>query len=219
MITLDGLRYTFNGQGEFVLLEATDPAPFLLQGRMQPLPSAPQGTVLTAMAARLGGVAADRVMVGTSWRGIEVYVNEHQLDVLSVPEQTFDSFSVSVISDIASIRFVNGIHVECRVNVARQVITAMIVSAPRSLSGQTRGLLGNFNGIRDDDLTPRGKDLPPIPADSDLQTIHEQFGVTCECLATTGDYQRVQCGVITLSMHWTRFLELYVNYERHRKLG
>lgn len=36
-ITLDGVEYTFNGYGEYTILNANN-AEFLLQGRMQPLP-------------------------------------------------------------------------------------------------------------------------------------------------------------------------------------
>ena len=36
MITLDGLEYTFNGYGEYYILQVTGPD-FKLQGRMQPL--------------------------------------------------------------------------------------------------------------------------------------------------------------------------------------
>ena len=55
IITLDGLKYTFNGKGEFIMIETTDNS-FTLQGRMDtilgpdgnPIP----GTVFTALVAK-----------------------------------------------------------------------------------------------------------------------------------------------------------------------
>ena len=71
-ITLDGVEYTFNGYGEYTILNANN-AEFLLQGRMQPLPGG-QGvkspaTGFTAFAMMQTGssriqVSADEKLTG-----------------------------------------------------------------------------------------------------------------------------------------------------------
>ncbi len=78
MVTLDGHKYTFNGKGEFTLVETPDNS-FTLQGRMvQPMDSnnnAAPGTVFTSIVAR-------QVVEGAS-RTVEFQVNEEEgLDVL-----------------------------------------------------------------------------------------------------------------------------------------
>ena len=54
IVTLDGHKYTFNGKGEFTLIETED-ATFTMQGWMEPATTAngtdAQGTVFTAIVA------------------------------------------------------------------------------------------------------------------------------------------------------------------------
>ncbi len=77
IVTLDNHKYTFNGKGEFTLVETADQT-FTLQGRMeQPMSSsnATLGTVFTAIVAHQ--------VVGTVSRTVEFQVNEQEgLDML-----------------------------------------------------------------------------------------------------------------------------------------
>ena len=58
MITLDGVEFTFNGYGEYQILNVAGPE-FQLQGRMQPLinddGSVTRATVYTAFAMKENG--------------------------------------------------------------------------------------------------------------------------------------------------------------------
>ena len=58
MITLDGMKYTFNGYGEYYILQVTGPD-FKLQGRMQPLinedGSNTRATIYKAFAVKENG--------------------------------------------------------------------------------------------------------------------------------------------------------------------
>ena len=55
LVTLDGLKYTFNGKGEFTLIEMTDGS-FTLQGRMVEATGATgspvQATVFSALVCK-----------------------------------------------------------------------------------------------------------------------------------------------------------------------
>ena len=66
MITLDGVEYTFNGYGEYQILQVA-PSGFKLQGRMQPLINSygrkTPGTVYKAFAMKENG--SDIVQVNT----------------------------------------------------------------------------------------------------------------------------------------------------------
>ena len=76
IVTLDNHKYTFNGKGEFTLVETAD-LTFTLQGRMeQPMgDNTTLGTVFTAIVAHQE--------VGTVSRTVEFQVNELEgLDML-----------------------------------------------------------------------------------------------------------------------------------------
>ena len=65
-VTLDGVEYTFNGYGEYHLLQVADPE-FKLQGRLQPLidehGNATRGTVYKAFALKENNSDILQVMV------------------------------------------------------------------------------------------------------------------------------------------------------------
>lgn len=139
-----------------------------------------QGTVLSAIAV-INGRTGNRIMVATSWRGIDVYVDNRRVEMESFPEQLFDGFTVSYDkSGLVAIQFVNGIYVECRANKTRELMSLVTVNIPKTFMNNTRGLLGNFNGVTSDDLTPVGRTAAPLPVNSSLQTIHNDFGLSCE---------------------------------------
>ena len=60
------------------------------------------------------------------------------------------------------------------------IISVLVVSLPDSFKNAVRGLMGNYNGDQSDDLQPKDGGSDPLPLDSSLETIHTQFGLTCE---------------------------------------
>ena len=179
MVNLEYNSYTFNGHGEFTLMATTDSS-FTLQGRMAPLRDSPQGTVLTAIAARVG-IMGLRIMVDAVDNDTKVYVNDRQLvDLESVQEDIFEEFSVLLLeNNTVTLRFTNGIRIECQGSMQRGFMMKVVIGVPRSFLGSVRGLLGAFNGIPGDDLLPKSSSVP-IPINSDLRIIHQQFGITCK---------------------------------------
>ena len=184
LVTLDLHKYTFNGYGEFVLIETMDDS-FTLQGRMveavtnSTLNITTTGTVFTALVAE--EINSDTVQLQlNSSRGVVVFINEQEVDFTSITEQEFTNVTVRVLENSRhSVIFSSGITLE--VAEENGIISVLIVSLPRSFTNKTQGLMGNYNGDRSDDLIPR-RDNQSLPLSSTLQEIHENFGVTCKKL-------------------------------------
>lgn len=60
---------------------------------------------------------------------------------------------------------------------------SILLVAPDSFQGQTKGLMGTWNGDASDDfLTPQGTFLSPGLT---TEQLHDQFGLQCKILYTT----------------------------------
>ena len=93
IITLDRHKYTFNGKGEFTLIETPDNS-FTLQGRMeQALDSdgnAAPGTVFTAIVAEQTGTVSKSVEFQVNVDGeLDVLVDKQIVDFTLSPEHNF----------------------------------------------------------------------------------------------------------------------------------
>ena len=181
IITLDGLKYTFNGKGEFILIEDVANR-FMLQGRMVQAISNVQtlsrGTVFSAMVAKQSDSSSvqfeinedDGVTLDVLIDGINVNFND-------LYEQTFDNVILTNLENntIGAI-FSSGAYIEAKAE--NGIISVLVVSLPNSFKGTTRGLMGIYNDDISDDLTAKGSTFS-ISADSPLQEIHYQFGISC----------------------------------------
>ena len=93
IVTLDGHKYTYNGKGEFVLIETHDNT-FTLQGRMEQAMDSDgnqaPGTVFTALVAQQSGSVNSTVefQVGRQG-GLEVLVNRMRVNFTEAEEQEF----------------------------------------------------------------------------------------------------------------------------------
>ena len=182
VVTLDGHKYTFNGKGEYTMI-ATDDNSFTLQGRMveainrQGEKSA--GTVYSALVGRM--TDSDTVQIELRPTGLVTLVNGEQIafengtEVLEFQNVLLQDHG----NDTISAFFTSGVYFE--VKEENNIISVVIVSLPVVFRGKTSGLMGNFNGDTSDDLTPKGGG-EPIPLNSSLEVIHEQFGITCEMI-------------------------------------
>ena len=187
-MTLDGLKYTFNGQGEFTLIETVDNS-FTLQGRMVEATDADgnlaPATVFSAIAGKQDD--SDTVQFELSRRGVDALVNGERVEFGDLSEQDFNNVTLTDLgNNTLSATFSGGAYLE--VKEENQILSVLIVSLPNSFRGRTLGLMGPFNGNTSDDLLPRmsaGEEEPrPIPLNSNLQQIHQLFGVTCESLCS-----------------------------------
>ena len=92
-MTLDGHKYTYNGKGEFILIETHDNT-FTLQGRMEQAKDSDgddaPGTVFTALVARQSGSVNSMVEFKVGRQGgLEVLVDKKLVDFTDLVEQDF----------------------------------------------------------------------------------------------------------------------------------
>ena len=182
IVTLDGYRYTFNGRGEFTLIE-TPGNQFTMQARMETPSSDIPATVLTAIVARAMGSDTVQIQLAPNRESLDMLVAGELVDFFVRSEQEFVGVAVTDLDGSGrslSARFSSGAYVEARVQ--NGFISAVFVSLSRDeFGGRTSGLMGNYNGAVEDDLMPRGGEPgSQIPLTASLEDIHNHFGVTCE---------------------------------------
>ena len=179
IVTLDGFKYTFNGKGEFTLIETPDDR-FTLQARMIEATgdggNAVQATVFSAIVGKQHD--SDAVQLELSRRGIDAIVNGVRLDFEDVKEQSFNNVTVfDVGNKTVEAIFSSGVLISAKEE--NGIISVLLVSLSNSYVGETRGLMGIFNGDTSDDLIPKGN-TESLPLNSSLETIHQSFGITCK---------------------------------------
>ena len=188
LVTLDGLSYTFNGRGEFILITADDGS-FTLQGRMteiaaqeeessfQSESSAKGATGLTAVVASEPG--ADTVQFEVIGGDLQLRVNGRVHQVLS-DEMQFRNVAISSRApNTLAATFTTGARIEVRST--NSLLSLLAVSLPERYAQKrsTKGLLGPYNKDSSDDFLPRYSDVP-LQQNSSLEDIHWKFGITCK---------------------------------------
>ncbi|KAL9985251.1 hypothetical protein ACROYT_G007629 [Oculina patagonica] len=175
MITLDGVEYTFNGYGEYQILNVAGPD-FKLQGRMQPLinddGSNTPATIYKAFAMKEND--SDVVQVHINGRNeVEVLVNG---DLMEFDEDLMMDFNGVIVlkynntSKFSAI-FYSGISVTIE---KVEDILQMMLLVPPMFKGNTSGLLGFWNDDQEKEfLLPNGTFLD---TNSTQTRIHYEFG-------------------------------------------
>ena len=180
MVTFDGHKYTFNGRGEFVLVETPNDS-FTLQGRMLPITTAQnttsRGTVYKAVVGKQNDSDTVQFEI-VEGCGFIALVNGEQVIFGLINQQEFNKVVVSYLgNNTFSASFASGAYVEAKEELG--MIAELTVSLPPSFEGSgTRGLMGSFNRNVSDDLLPNNVQQP-ISINSSTGVIHEQFGITC----------------------------------------
>ncbi|XP_014488092.1 PREDICTED: protein mesh [Dinoponera quadriceps] len=189
-VTFDGLEYTFNGKGEFVLLKVNHIRDKLdVQGRFEQLPNNAYGQVmathLTAVAVRGNNTATIEVRLRpkhAQWRyRLDVLANEKKV-YFDRPALKFQHFPGVVVytptyilnqSEVI-IMFDTGAGLEV---VENEGFLSLRTFLPWTYMNKTRGLFGNWNfDITDDLTTPNGYQLP-VNSVNNSETIHKDFAI------------------------------------------
>ena len=179
LVTLDGYKYTFNGKGEYILVETVDEA-FTLQGRMIEAQThnltINSGTVFGAFVAKESD--SDTVQFELNQQGLVALVNGETVDFGMLLSQKFANVTVSDKGNSTlSADFTSGTSIQ--VAERNGIISDILVTVSNEYFNKTRGLLGQFNRDSSDDLRPANSSVP-LPLNSSLEMIHYQFGLTCE---------------------------------------
>jgi len=180
LITLDGFKYTFNGKGEFTLIEHKYGL-FTLQARMEAAKNSNgneiQATVITAIAAKQNN--SDKVQFELSRRGLDAVVNGKRVFFDDMQKQEFNNVIVSHLGgQMLSALFSSGAYVQAKEE--NGIISALLVSLSDTYNGTTSGLMGVFNNDISDDLMMRNSS-ENLPLNSTNEMIHE-FGLHCKLL-------------------------------------
>jgi sushi domain-containing protein 2 len=149
-LTLDGLGYTFNGYGEYVLLQI-DQIGFSIQVRLHPYKSS-RGTVFTGIA--LSGRGIDRVQVelNSITNDLEFYINGLIANEGSEFNLVLNGISVVGSSKSFSFICINGISVQAELTETLDSFYVVTV-VPSKFKRQTKGLLGFMDGQTQNDFT------------------------------------------------------------------
>ncbi|XP_037609602.1 sushi domain-containing protein 2-like [Sebastes umbrosus] len=159
-ITFDGVRYSFNGLGEYTLVTSSRKR-LTIQGRTERVNETIKATTLTAVAMkeRASDVVEVRLVAGHN--GLEVLQNQK---TLSFSEQRWmDLHGVFVFSPTSTnvtVMFPSGAGVEVRLREGTMTTTVLL---PEDFKDATLGLLGKMNGYASDDLALSNGELVRDP--------------------------------------------------------
>ena len=184
IVTLDGLKYTFNGHGEFYLVQSTQDINLTIQGRMVPiLNSNGTSTAATAFSAIVAKQEdSDTVQFELSRRGVDVFINGELIVLSELNERKFQNLYVfNEGNSIYSAIFSSGVSIKLAETNA--IISSVKIVLPSSFKQKINGLMGNYNGDTSDDLQPQSSNSS-IPVNSTIEEVHTKFGMTCKLVIT-----------------------------------
>ncbi|XP_019854776.1 PREDICTED: protein mesh-like isoform X3 [Amphimedon queenslandica] len=175
LLTLDGLQYTFNGRGEFILIQTVNNL-LTVQGRMVPISntnSAPaNGTVFSSIVAKES--TSDTVEFQYSFIGLRAIVNGAWVIIDTGLPVHYNNVTIrNNGNNTYTAVFSDGVNII--VKQEHDYLSLVSVSLPDTYRHITSGLLGRFDGNSNNDLEPRYGELPRDPTN---QQIHYFFGMT-----------------------------------------
>lgn len=138
-------------------------------------------TVFSACVAKTDVSSTVQFEVHTKDNAISLtcLVNGEKIDFNVLKSQEFANVTISDLGNNSlSATFTSGAFLQAQEE--NGFMSVISVGLPNSYHGyKTRGLMGIFNDDRSDDLSPRGSTIP-LPLNSTLQIIHNDFGITCK---------------------------------------
>ncbi|KAK2175059.1 hypothetical protein NP493_751g01026 [Ridgeia piscesae] len=180
--TLDGFQYTFNGLGEYTLIETTH-GNFTLQGRtakaLDDSGKEMDATIFSAFAARDINSDTFHVNMNATRNGLDIFIDgESVMAWFNAANNTAEHEYTNVILAKKSateieVTFTSGFSLTIGVSAEQLDIT---VGASDKFKNHTKGLMGVFNGDPMDDLLPPGENAVALSNSSSEKTIFYGFG-------------------------------------------
>ncbi|XP_013392399.1 neurogenic locus notch homolog protein 2-like [Lingula anatina] len=178
--TMDQVSYTFNGLGEYTLLQVSNDR-FVLQGRTG-LAVAASGseatnaTVFTAVAARDNDSDIVTVRLDSTRQHMEIFINNESVSSLMI-NSNHESFNYvdldyDHVNESLNISFASGFALT--VSKGIQLLRVFVV-CPAEYTNMTLGLLGIYNNDPDDDFALPNGTVLSINA-TDEERIYYEFG-------------------------------------------
>ena len=184
LVSLDGHKFTFNGHGEFILLQSLDSSNLTIQARMIEPEHTNQtgldfqdegGTVITAVVAK--HTKSDTVQFELVDHELVALVNGDKIDFRELEEQEFKNVTLTRKNNrTISAEFNNGVAITVK---EVEVLLEATVTVTDTYYSKTEGLLGSYNADTSDDLLPRFSSIP-LSLNASLREIHYEFGLTCK---------------------------------------
>jgi len=181
-LTFDEQVWRFNGKGEFILLEQInnldqnilEPNGLTIQARFSQL-STKLVTILSAISIKDGNSSVSIYL--NQFGNMNIFLNDSQTPQIISIGNSFISQDGILISRIEDSKYqillpTSGVSL---IIISRFSMLNLIVILPNSLKSKTRGLLGNWNGNKNDDFILRNGNI--IPITSDFETLHSSFGL------------------------------------------
>ena len=135
-------------------------------------------TVFSAIVAKDDN--SDIVQLEVDENGVLIAIVSGELIVFvnGSTEQEFENVTIQHIGDNSiEVIFDSGIYFLAKAE--NDFISFFQVILPETYIGRVQGLLGNYNGDTSDDLLAQFGDTP-LPEDSSIEDIHNNFGITCK---------------------------------------
>ena len=183
LVTLDGHKYTFNGHGEFTLIQSLDKS-LTIQVRMtEPLTNnasnqtlVGSGTVISAIVAK--HIDSDTVQFGLTDDRLVAIVNGDEVDFSEISQLQFTNLTVTDKGN-RTLSAVLAAGATITVQENNNFLSDLAVTLSDNYYRSTHGLLGNYNGKKEDDLQPSNVSAS-LPLNATLEEIHYRFGLTCK---------------------------------------
>ncbi|KAK7446068.1 hypothetical protein BaRGS_00040292, partial [Batillaria attramentaria] len=177
IMTIDGKEYVFNGWGEYTLITLSTPElNFTLQGRTD-LAETDRGQLVNATVFSAFGAEENNVRVFVGLNSVD----KASLDIYASGREYSREFKNRVDFRVEEDEFTlirNGTRITLAI-AARAKSLVVSLSVPTAFQNLTLGLLGNFNGNKDDDfILPNGTVLRSDLTEREIFEYGKQWQVT-----------------------------------------
>lgn len=183
LTTLDRKDYTFNGIGDFVLLQDVNSSMVVQVRAIQTRDTGgilQNASVFSAIAMQTR--TSDKVEIYKTSDGmVEILINNDSVELV---ETTSNFNGVNLERGERENSTVNILVVfenedlSISVDVSKDLVNVLVMISGERYKGKIRGLLGNFNGDDNDDFITRQNQV--LPSDASMEELHFKFGMSWE---------------------------------------